>query len=1077
VTGNDLVIMRGILLKSTDYCKEYPRNSFRRMLRILTPLVCINRTAVVFSTMLHIIAIVLFVASVTAQERTFRRYTVEDGLSQNSVYAIAQDSLGFLWFGTADGVNRFDGYSFTVFRPVPGDQHSISSTFTRYIFRSAEGDLWFGHDNGISRFQQQTQQFQPLPVLWGNNASPDVYGILDDPQRQLWFVSMAGVFRTHPSDSSFSLIPVETHQGNAVQTPGVFSLKKDTRNRLWLCATEGLFLFDEQKEEFRNLPMVDALDEGCRTVIEDTQGNLWVGTGFGNVFVLNSDLSQIRTYSEEIFGVKRFEENLITQMIFDRAGRLWIGTFERGLYEFDPSTGTSVHYRHETADPGSLAFDIVRSLHIDTNDNLWIGTDGGGISVTQLFPKKFNLITHRPGKKNSLSDTFVKGIHQDAQGIVWIGTAKGLNRYDPVRDSCTVFIPYPDISNAVSNQVFSITEDQSGILWISSAYGICAFNKRSGTFRHYSGFSEILRISNPTVVFHTAISDSQLWLGANGILHFNTHSGRYGKPSFIPGHFFQHQFMLLHWDSSGTFWAGSSKEGLFRYDPQTNSWKNFRPVEHDGNSISAPGIRSIYEEKKDIYWIGTINGLNRYDAATGSFSRFFEKDGLPNSFIYGILPDNKGNLWLSTNRGLSRFHPATGQFRNYTVKDGLQSAEFNTGAYHRNDRNGWLFFGGVNGVTYFHPDSITDSQFSPPIVLTDLKKFDRSLELPTPFHFLREIILPYNENTITFSYAAMDFSNPQQIRYSYRLEGFEPEWIQAGSRRDVRYTNLADGEYIFRVRATNADGVMGANELAVRVVIIPPYWATAWFRGLIILLFIGMIAGIVRYVEYRKFRRQIGELEQQKRILEERQRTRDKIARDLHDDLASTVGSAGLFVETAKRTLKDNVDQSREYLEKTSAILNEAEEAMSDIVWSVSPKHDTLQSLSTRVRLVTNDLCRANGIGSEVEVKGTIDVPLSDEVRRGMYLIFKEALNNCLKHSNASKVEVCIGSENGRLILRVKDNGSGFSMETPQEQLGGNGIHNIRKRAEEIGAEISVISSPGAGTTVDVGVQMTQMGH
>ncbi len=1038
---------------------------------------CIPTMPVVFSFMQRIILFIFLTCSGSAQERIFQRYTVENGLSQNSVYAIAQDSVGFMWFGTADGVNRFDGYTFTVFRPVPGDPSSVQSTFTRNIQMMKNGDLCIGHDNGLSVYDQHKDGFIKLPIEQTMSGSADIYDICIDPKGRLWFVTPKGIFRLIPSDSAMKSISVMDGSVELKKGQGSYSMFVDRSKRMWLAASAGIFLYDEVSDSFRNFPLVDILDDEFRSVAEDNEGNIWFGTGHGNIFKVSPDLSTVKTYSDAVFGKERQRMNLITQMVFDRSGTLWIGTFEQGLYSFDPTSGQTKQYKHDVSRPGSIAFDIVRALYIDTNDNLWIGTDGGGISVLQLFPKKFHLITSNRGATNSLSDTFVKGVFQDRKGIIWIGTQRGLNRYDPELDSCTLFVPFPKLSNAVSNQIFTITGGENNILWLSTAFGISSFDPSSGKFVHFPGLQPLIKKPVPTVLFHTAKDDSSLWLTAFDIVEFNIRTGKYRHPEFSSDRLKDKAFLLPYWDSSGTFWAGSTLYGMFRYRPANGTLDVFMTAPDDSNSISSNGMKSIFEERKGKFWIGTTNGLNMFDEEQRTFTRYFEKDGLPNAFIYGILPDDRGRLWLSTNKGLSRFDPAEKRFRNFTVKDGLQSTEFNTGAYFRNRSTGYLFFGGINGVTYFHPDSIIDSQFSPPVVLTELKKFDRTIDAEQPFSRMKEIMLPHDENTVTFSFAAMDYSGPDRVQYFYRLEGFESDWISAGTRRDVRYTNLSPGEYLFRVRATNADGVIGKHELMFRLVIVPPFWATVWFRSLSVLLFIGFLIGSVRFAAFRKYRQQIEELEHQKRIMEERQKTRDKIARDLHDDLASTVGSAGLFIETVKRTLGEDVQQARDYLDKTSSILNEAEEAMSDIVWSVSPKHDTLQSLATRIRLVTTELCRANGIGYAVEVKGNTDLPLSDEVRRGLYLIFKEVLNNCLKHSRAKSVEVSIGLESDRLILQVKDDGIGITETGPADRLGGNGMNNIRKRAEEIGAQLSLTSAAGAGTTVRVERQLTQLGH
>ncbi len=468
-------------------------------------------------------------------------------------------------------------------------------------------------------------------------------------------------------------------------------------------------------------------------------------------------------------------------------------------------------------------------------------------------------------------------------------------------------------------------------------------------------------------------------------------------------------------------------------------------------------------------------GIMRIDERDGRISvrRYSVREGLPNDYTYGILEDERGNLWISTNNGLVQFDPETEHCTTYTTRDGLPTNEFNQNSFHRTP-DGTMYFGGVHGIVRFHPREIMKNTIPPPVAIVSFAIANE----PRPELLSRgEAVLKHTENYFSLEFAALCFEVPANNRYAYKLEGLEEEWNDVGTRRFAAYTDIDPGEYLFRVKASNADGVWNETGAAFRIVIVPPFYATLWFRLLVVVFVFGAIIGGVRITAHRTYQRQIAELEQQRRILEERQRTRDKIARDLHDDLASTVGSAGLFIETAKRTLGDDAKQTKEYLEKTSSILNDAEEAMSDIVWSVSPKHDTIQSLATRVRLVTTDLCRAHGIAHTVEVTGIIEVPLSDDCRRGLYLIFKEALNNCIKHSRASAVDVKIGSENGILLLAVKDNGIGLRPDGPMEKLGGNGISNIRKRAEEIGAHCSIVSEPGHGTAIEIRKEMTQLGH
>lgn len=385
-----------------------------------------------------------------------------------------------------------------------------------------------------------------------------------------------------------------------------------------------------------------------------------------------------------------------------------------------------------------------------------------------------------------------------------------------------------------------------------------------------------------------------------------------------------------------------------------------------------------------------------------------------------------------------------------------------------------MYFGGMGGVVRFHPRDIGRNTVPPPVAITRFAVMNRPRDslLGSPGAVLR-----HTENFFSFEFSALNFEVPQNNRYAYRLEGLETAWNEAGTRRFANYTDIGPGEYTFRVKASNNDGVWNEEGASFRIVIVPPFWATWWFRALGVMLFGGAVGGVARFRANRIYRRRLERMEQERRLAEERQRTRDIIARDLHDDLASTVGSAGLFVETARRRLDSDPAAVREFLEKTSSILSDAEMAMSDIVWSVSPKHDTLQSLVSRLRLVTADLCRARGLRQTVESGGDLTTAVSDDVRRGFYLIFKEALTNVLRHARATEVRVTFAAAPDRLRLTVADDGTGIPAESDGGRLGGNGMHNMRKRAEEMGAVFSVQAGERGGTVVTVVKQMTQTGH
>jgi signal transduction histidine kinase len=391
-----------------------------------------------------------------------------------------------------------------------------------------------------------------------------------------------------------------------------------------------------------------------------------------------------------------------------------------------------------------------------------------------------------------------------------------------------------------------------------------------------------------------------------------------------------------------------------------------------------------------------------------------------------------------------------------------------------------MFFGGVNGFNSFFPDSVKDNPIVPKVVLTGFKKFDVPVELDEEVAITQEIHLTYEETVFSLEFAGLEYTSPGENRYAYKLEGVDRDWVYCGKRREARYTHLNPGRYLFQVKASNNDGVWNEKGLSLAIVVVPPFWQTWWFIGIMALVSAGTFGGIVRFISTQKLKKRIEQLEHEKALQEERMRTREQIARDLHDDLASTVGSASLFVESVKHHLKDAPTQAREFLNKTSSLLTEAEQSMSDIVWSVSPHHDTLESLLVRIRLQTSDVCRASGMQYEVTIPETdVALPLPGDVRRNIYLVFKEAINNAVQHSGAQSVRVSISYLGGVFEVAVVDNGKGIpsvpSVEKPSKR--GHGLRNMRLRADEIGAEFEIVPSPGGGTTVRLRKRIAQLSH
>ncbi|NUN70836.1 MAG: hypothetical protein HUU02_14130 [Bacteroidetes bacterium] len=1009
----------------------------------------------------------------TAQSLKFRHLGIEQGLSQSSVMCMLQDSDGFLWFGTWDGLNRYDGYTFVHYRHDPQDSSTLSNNSIIAMAEAPDGKLWIGTaTRGINVLDRRNGEVQRLPLYPTDVVGPSVFHMIDSFTMAVGMIH--GVLKYDIRD------PMKTPVHEQSDSLAIYYLNDKDRTE-WTVQLNGIIrrsasgrrTFHPFDPAALGLPASSTLFH----LYSDRYGTLWVSTFGGGLIQFDADRSEFRRPNFARLGLTSRTVRFVTE---DRQGRFWVGT-EDGLFRAVFSGEGAQrrilrfeHFRRETEDPNSLSSNAVYSLMEDRTGVIWIGTNVG---LNTLLPerKRFTTVKNTSLLGKEFHSHFPVAIFDDGDSILWVSTQKHLYRFDGRHGA---WHRYSSRTTGLSNdQVYRIFKDSQARLWVATRFGLNLYHPGNDRFESiiFPGPEKDLPFMN-RIFDMTEDEDGKLWLATiRGVVRYDPATGRSDRYLDAAAADSQRYNYIISLNAHKEhLWVGTNAKGLVRLRRSDGGIDTvLMPV----NSSAAGGAyMELYRDSHDILWAATMGqGIIRIDEREKEISvrRYSVREGLPNDYAYGILEDEQGHLWISTNNGLARFDPETEQFTTYTTRDGLPTNEFNQNSFHRSP-DGSMYFGGINGIVRFHPRDIRHNDIPPPVVITSFAVTND----PRPDLLRRgEAVLKHTENYFSFEFAALCFEVPANNRYAYKLEGLEVEWNEVGTRRFANYTDIDPGEYTFRVKGTNNDGVWNEQGASFRIVIVPPFYATVWFRVLVALAVIGGVAGGVRYAAARKYRRTIEALEQQKRLLEERQRVRDKIARDLHDDLASTVGSAGLFIETAKRTLSDDPAQSREFLEKTSSILTEAEEAMSDIVWSVSPKHDTVQSLAVRIRIVTTDLCRANGISGTVEMNGNLDQPLTDDVRRGLYLIFKEALTNSVRHSRTASVEVSIGADGNEVLLSVKDHGIGFDISSRQETLGGNGMVNIRKRAEEIGAQCTITSVPGKGTAVEIRKELTQLGH
>ena len=812
----------------------------------------------------------------------------EAGLSQSNVTCILQDSRGFMWFGTRDGLNRYDGYRFTVYKNIESDPKTINCNFITSVREDRTGDIWVGTwGGGLNRFDRDKDMFVHYPgdlsnafinflffdsdgSLWiatdgkglyrmdpasgkytqylhddkdpagiGDN---DVYCVMEDSHHRIWAgTSHAGLNLLDRQHNTFSHFVHNDKDSGSVSSDAIRRIFEDNRHRLWLGTMDGgldrmdsIGRFRHFRHDPRNSNSL-AFDR-IMSLCNDDAGNLWVGTDNGGISILAPDNHTFHTIRQDYIDNTGLTNNSVHSLYRDRQGNIWIGTYSAGINLYKTSDHQFLYYRH-TSDPGSLSNNSVLDILEDSRGHLWVGTDGGGIELLDPSTGNFTHFRYNASVKNSISGDYVLSLHEDSRQNLWVGTwGDGLTIIDKERHRFTRFRNDPaDSFSLGGNNVYAIVGDKDDRLWLGTyGHGIDRYDPVKHRFIHYR--------HNPN------------------------------DPN-SPGSDRVHTLLA---DSKGLLWIGTFDGGLDMFDIKTSTFTHYR---HDPqkNSLSNNSINYLFEDSRGLIWIGTAAGLDSYDRRTGLFRTYLTKDGLPSAVVFGILEDGNGNLWISTNDGLSRFDPTTGLFRNFLVDDGLQSNEFKAHACYKS-REGLLYFGGVNGFNAFSPDSIKDKPLDPPLVITRFLVFNHDVPVSTDGKHdspldkditeTKEITLSYKSSVISFEFASLNYISRAKKQYLYKLDGFDKDWTYTNTQREVTYTNLDPGNYTFRVRGMKGDGSWSPDTTIIRLTITPPFWQTWWFR---LLLFVSITALIVSIHRFR-----LRNIESQKKLLEQQVKERTR---------------------------------------------------------------------------------------------------------------------------------------------------------------------------------------------------------
>jgi PAS domain S-box-containing protein len=807
-------------------------------------------------------------AHAQASSPRFTRLTSEHGLSNDMVRCILQDDQGFMWFGTQDGLNRYDGYSFTVYRHLRSDPDSLSNNTVTALYQDRAGTLWIGTAVGLDSFDGGTTRFTHYP-----DVHEEISAIYEDAAGTLWIGTYgSGLFRYDRASQQFVQYMPDPSDPHSLSDDAVLSIHEDGSGTMWMgTADGGLNAFDPATQTFTHYRS-DPTDphslsfDRVTAIHKDRAGVFWIGTGLeydaevGGLNVFDATSGQFTHYLHDPSNRQSLSNNHVRSIHQDQTGTLWIGTGD-GLNVFERSVNAFTSFHHDPLDPHSLSGNTIAVIYEDRTGTLWFGTEGAGVSKYTRVKEKFARYQPDPLDPNSLSGPVVGAIASDHAGILWIGVpGEGLDSLDRATGYASeggTFTNYshdPDDPGSLgNNNVRVLLVDHTGTLWVGTGRGLDRLDDgANGEFTHFAHDpQDPAGLCAGSVKAILEDSTHTLWIGTEepaGLSRFDRTSETFARYEYDPsnpdGFINTYGIRAIYEDRAGDLWLGTY-DGLIHLDRETERFTQYEHDPDDPHSLSRDFVWDIYQDPAGTLWIATSGGLNRFDQATGQFTVYAMEDGLANDNVMCILADEQGYLWLGTDGGVSKFDPQTEAFKNYDESDGLASNVIMLAACHQSE-SGEMFFGTLDGFSAFYPADIQDNPHIPPVVLTTFRTFDEVVEFDVPLSEVEEITLSYQENFFAFEFAALDYTDPAKNQYAYMLEGFDKDWIYCGTRRYASYTNLPPGEYTFRVKGTNNDGVWNKAGHAVRVTITPPFWATWWFRGAVAAVVLGIVAVIVR---------------------------------------------------------------------------------------------------------------------------------------------------------------------------------------------------------------------------------------
>lgn len=1004
----------------------------------------------------------VYSASIFAQSKKFFHLSSKDGLSQNNVYAICEDYRGFIWIGTRDGLNKYDGYNITVYKHDPLDSTTISNNFIRVIFSDSKNRLWIGSSDGglnlynfeHNKFTQYTNDKNSNKYIPGNNIG----NIQEDSEGNLWVGTIdAGLFMFNPDKNIIKSYQHSDTTKNAISNNSVRALSIDKEGFVWIgfWGPGGLNRIDPKTSQVTKYTTSNSglSSNYVREIHIDSDNILWIGTDGGGMNKFNPRTQVFEKFQHEKQISGSLSHNVVSRIIEGFDGEIWIGTENGGLSIFNPKTKKFLNYLNTPSDATSISNNSIYALY-KTENTIWIGSYSGGVDV---YFKENNLFSHSKYdilNKNSLSNNSVLCFTEDDDGNIWIGTdGGGLNKFDPKTGKYSHIRNIAGKANSLSSDhIVDLLYTSDKKIWVGTwGGGISIYDPLKNTFSQaYRKISDEIKSKYKNSWCLVEDSKGLVWVGTyyGGLLAINKQGEIIHRfetqtdGSYIS----QNDIAFLTLDPSEKYlWIGTDADGLNRLDLSDFTFTYFKNNPKNPNSLINNNIVCMVFDSDNLLWIGTSNGLSCLNTTSGNFRNYTVENGLASDFITGIVEDSDKNLWLSTKKGVSRLKTETGNIINFDIHQGLQDYEFNRGAFLQT-KKGHILFGGIMGYNIFNPKEIIDNDPAPPIYLTAFYLHNTPSELhgiATHPNELKEIKLKYKQNYLTFEYAALAFDISSKIEYKYKLTGVDPGWVLAQKKRSATYTNIKPGKYEFWV-CTVYNNVEQEPVKLISITIIPPFWKRPVFIAslIVLLLIIGLL-----FIQYRERRlvqakrkleilvaERTNSIEKQKTELELLNKTKDKlfsiIAHDLRNPFNIILGFTELMYNRIgnwdeKKITETigmiNASARRIYnlLENLLAWANSqnANFTFKPVVFKLLPlAEDSLDLFSTL--LVSKNLLAECTIDKDLEIKADVEM---------LRTIFRNLISNAIKFSRYNgMIKISASRLNNSIVIEVVDNGVGI---------------------------------------------------